>query len=176
MTTTPSPTPTSRYALQAERKMGEMLLATERAKPPNPKPPKDRKLHAITDDPPTLAALGLSKRESAAAQRTRLLGVTESPPTLAAMRFRPSGGDEGATKTRGTRHAVTTLNRVTMRPSSAVFTFTDATTRYSGFAVREKRHPGGGCNPPHQNFQELKAPGGGAVRRFREIQDFFAIV
>ena len=58
------------YALQAERKMGEMLAATERAKPPNPKPPKDRQSHNVTDDaPPTLAALGVTKRESVEAQQ-----------------------------------------------------------------------------------------------------------
>lgn len=56
------------YALEAERKMGEMLDKTERAKPPNPKPPKDRRSHDVTDDAPTLASLGLTKRESAEAQ------------------------------------------------------------------------------------------------------------
>jgi 16S rRNA G966 N2-methylase RsmD len=56
------------YALEAERKMGEMLLATERAKPPNPKPPKERRSHDVTDDVPTLASLGLTKRDSAEAQ------------------------------------------------------------------------------------------------------------
>lgn len=56
------------YALEAERKMGEMLRETERAKPPNPKPPKERRSHDVTDDAPTLAALGISKRESAEAQ------------------------------------------------------------------------------------------------------------
>jgi hypothetical protein len=64
MTTTPSPTPTSRYALQAERKMGEMLAQTERANVARDR--KKAELHDVT--PPTLAALGLSKRESAAAQ------------------------------------------------------------------------------------------------------------
>ena len=61
------------YAMEAEHKMGEMLLATKRAKAPNPKPSKDRRLHDVTDDSPTLKELGLSKRESAEAQRLALL-------------------------------------------------------------------------------------------------------
>lgn len=48
--------------------MGEMLAATERAKPRNPKPPKERRLHDVTDDAPTLKELGISKRESAETQ------------------------------------------------------------------------------------------------------------
>lgn len=71
------------HAQEAERKMGEMLRETERAKPPNPKPAKDRRLHDASDDhrpsadlsnsdalkdTPTLADLGISKRESAEAQ------------------------------------------------------------------------------------------------------------
>ena len=68
------------YALAAERKMGEMLAATARAKPPNPKPPKDRKSPAVTDvPPPTLSELGLSKRESADAQKLAAL----TPETFA---------------------------------------------------------------------------------------------
>lgn len=53
------------YALEAERKMGEMLRETERAKPGPEK--KDRSPYVT--DPPTLASLGLTKRESAEAQR-----------------------------------------------------------------------------------------------------------
>jgi len=48
-----------------------MLMETERAKPPNPKPPKERRSLDDTDDPPTLAELGLTKRESADAQLLR---------------------------------------------------------------------------------------------------------
>jgi len=59
------------YALEAERRMGELLKETERAKgtagmgrptkgSTHKEPPKD--------DTPTLAALGVSKKESARAQ------------------------------------------------------------------------------------------------------------
>jgi len=72
----------SSYALEAERKMGEMLLATERAKPPG-RPKKsvtagdrfnqETELPVVTsgnhgDKPPTLEELGVTKRESAEAQ------------------------------------------------------------------------------------------------------------
>jgi hypothetical protein len=63
--------------------MGEMLAATERAKPRNPKPPKERRLHGVTDDAPTLKELGISKRESAKAQK------------LAKSRFRSTGVQTG---------------------------------------------------------------------------------
>lgn len=54
----------------AERRMGELLAETERARPPNPKPPKHRQSLGVTDDrPPTLAEIGVTKRESAEAQR-----------------------------------------------------------------------------------------------------------
>jgi N6-adenosine-specific RNA methylase IME4 len=54
------------YALEAERKMGEMLVATERAKAGRP-----AKLVTAGDQfsEPTLSDLGLTKRESAEAQR-----------------------------------------------------------------------------------------------------------
>jgi hypothetical protein len=55
-----------------------MLLATERAKPPNPKPPKDRRLSDVTDDAtPTLKKIGLTKRESAEAQMLAELPAEE---------------------------------------------------------------------------------------------------
>jgi len=60
------------YALEAQRKMGEMLAQTERApRPAGPGRGKvgDKALPTLPDAPPTLAALGLSKRESAEAQR-----------------------------------------------------------------------------------------------------------
>ena len=59
------------YALMAERKMGEMLAATARAKPISGKGQKktDRRSSATTDGAPTLAELGVSKRESAEAQK-----------------------------------------------------------------------------------------------------------
>jgi len=59
------------YSRRAEIRMGEMLLATPRAKPPSGKDQKktDRRLRDVTDgDPPTLEELGISKRESAEAQ------------------------------------------------------------------------------------------------------------
>jgi N6-adenosine-specific RNA methylase IME4 len=57
------------YALEAERKMGEMLRATERH------PPGPDRLRRVTDPPPTLADLGVTKRESAEAQRLADLPV-----------------------------------------------------------------------------------------------------
>lgn len=59
------------YAMRAEIKMGEMLAQTERAKPG---PEKKDRSHDVTE-PPTLADLGLSKRESAEAQM--LAGLSE---------------------------------------------------------------------------------------------------
>ena len=53
------------YAFDAERKMGEMLKATERH-PPGPE--KIDRLQHVTDPPPTLADLGITKRESSEAQ------------------------------------------------------------------------------------------------------------
>ena len=53
------------YALEAERKMGEMLAETERH--PAGRVPANR-LPSVTDSP-TLADLGLTKRESAEAQK-----------------------------------------------------------------------------------------------------------
>lgn len=52
------------YVLEAERKLGEMLRETDRAKPG---PDKKDRSHDVTD-PPTLSSLGLTKRESAEAQ------------------------------------------------------------------------------------------------------------
>lgn len=62
------------YALEAERKMGEMLRATERAvgikgKPGPGKGKRGRMALPRLGEPPTLADLGLTKRESAQAQR-----------------------------------------------------------------------------------------------------------
>jgi hypothetical protein len=61
------------YALEAERKMGEMLAATPRAEgargvgPPIAVTPRNR------NTPPTLEELGITKRESAEAQRLAAL-------------------------------------------------------------------------------------------------------
>jgi len=55
------------YALEAERKMGEMLLATDLSKAG---PGRGKKAVAARNrfsDTPTLAAIGLTKRESAEA-------------------------------------------------------------------------------------------------------------
>ena len=60
------------YALRAERKMGEMLKQTERAKGTRTTGGDKRSGGTVTLPPeqaPTLADLGLSKRESAKAQR-----------------------------------------------------------------------------------------------------------
>ena len=54
------------YALEAERKMGEMLRETERAKGVLKVGPQ---LPNVTTGQPTLAELGLTKRESAEAQK-----------------------------------------------------------------------------------------------------------
>ena len=73
------------YALMAERKMGEMLRATERAKrPPGPGRGKvgDRSLPTLSDTP-TLAELGLSKRESAEAQRLAAIPEPEFQAVVA---------------------------------------------------------------------------------------------
>jgi hypothetical protein len=45
-----------------------MLAGAEKAKPPNPKPPKDRRSPTSTDDPPTLASIDISKNTSSRAQ------------------------------------------------------------------------------------------------------------
>jgi len=53
------------YALEAERRMGEMLRETERAKGGGDRK-SDHRLPTVTGDPdaPTLAELGITKRES----------------------------------------------------------------------------------------------------------------
>jgi hypothetical protein len=60
------------YALQAEKRIGVMLKATKRAKN-RPGPGRGKAgnvaLPALLDSPPTLAALGITKRESAQAQK-----------------------------------------------------------------------------------------------------------
>lgn len=67
------------YALEAERKMGEILLETERAKgAADGTPGPGRGKNVVTScnrvsEPPTLSALGLTKRESAEAQRLATL-------------------------------------------------------------------------------------------------------
>ena len=53
------------YALEAERKMGEMLKKTERARGGNPNLPTGNKVLPVE---PTLSELGLTKRESAEAK------------------------------------------------------------------------------------------------------------
>ncbi len=50
------------YALEAERKMGEMLLETDRA---NGGDAQRTRLHRVTESPKTITELGLTKRESA---------------------------------------------------------------------------------------------------------------
>ena len=77
------------YALEAERKMGQMLRETERADGGDA---QRTRLRHVTESPPTLSALGLSKRESAEAQllaelseatRTRSLIYDATPSTYA---------------------------------------------------------------------------------------------
>jgi len=53
------------YAVRAERKMGEMLQATERADGGDA---QRTRLHDATESPPTLTELGITKRESSEAQ------------------------------------------------------------------------------------------------------------
>ena len=60
------------YAMEAERRMGEMLAQTERAKGGGDQK-SDHRLPPVTSDP-TLSELGLTKRESAEAQ---MLAQTE---------------------------------------------------------------------------------------------------
>ena len=56
------------YALEAERKMGQMLAATDRNKGAKPGKTGNKALPLLDDTQPTLADLGLTKRESAEAQ------------------------------------------------------------------------------------------------------------
>jgi N6-adenosine-specific RNA methylase IME4 len=68
------------YALEAERKMGAMLAATDRAiNKPGPGRGKagQQALPALSDSPPTLAELGISKNDSSNAQR-----LAEIPRTV----------------------------------------------------------------------------------------------
>lgn len=62
------------YAFEAERKMGEMLAQTERAKPPgrNQHSKKEDRYRDVTDAP-TLSEIGVSKRESSNAQKLAAL-------------------------------------------------------------------------------------------------------
>jgi len=63
------------YALEAERKMGQMLKETERAKGELKRGPVvTTRNHG---DPPTLATLGITKRESAEAQMLAELSENE---------------------------------------------------------------------------------------------------
>jgi hypothetical protein len=62
------------YAYEAERKMGEMLAATQRAKGGNPKLPTGNRTLPVA---PTLEAIGVSKRESAEAQKLAALPVED---------------------------------------------------------------------------------------------------
>jgi hypothetical protein len=57
--------------LEGERKMGEMLAATERASGAKGVGPSIVVTGGNRNAPPTLAALGLTKRDSAEAQRLR---------------------------------------------------------------------------------------------------------
>lgn len=80
------------YALEAERKMGQMLKETERADGGDA---QRTRLRHVTESPPTLSALGLTKRESAEAQmlaalseatRTRSLSFDAATGTLRAAK------------------------------------------------------------------------------------------
>ncbi|MFZ1934630.1 MAG: hypothetical protein WCB27_13645 [Thermoguttaceae bacterium] len=68
---TSAPRPDARgYALEAERRMGELLAATPRAKPP-PGPGRGKKSVTCSNrlfNAPTLAELGITKRESSQAK------------------------------------------------------------------------------------------------------------
>ena len=77
------------YALMAERRMGEMLAATPRAKNrPGPGRGKagDRALPALRESPPTLADIGVSKKESSQAQKLAALPEPEFQEVLAGTR------------------------------------------------------------------------------------------
>jgi len=74
--------------------MGQMLRETERAKPPNPKPPKERRSPDDTDDAPTLAELGLTKRESADAQLLAELPAEEFEKIKAGKKTRAKAKKE----------------------------------------------------------------------------------
>jgi hypothetical protein len=69
------------YALEAERKMGEILAKTERArgtdKAGHPKTDADRA--SPSDPPPTLAKLGVTRRGSAASHLPGTIAATTRP-------------------------------------------------------------------------------------------------
>ncbi len=85
------------YAMEAERKMGQMLKATKRAiNRPGPGRGKAgaTALPAFADAPPTLAEIGLSKRESAAAQMLAELPEDEFDKIKAGKKTRSKAGKE----------------------------------------------------------------------------------
>jgi len=65
------------YALEAERKMGELLAATERAKGTDKagRPKIDGNRALPSNPPPTLAEIGVTKRASAEAQELAAIGL-----------------------------------------------------------------------------------------------------
>ena len=83
--------PVSKTPTLAERRMGEMLAATPRAKGAkgigNPKKCGSAALPHSPKEP-TLAALGISKRESAAAQKLAAISEPEFQEVLAGNRTR----------------------------------------------------------------------------------------
>ena len=69
------------YALDAERRMGELLLETDRAKGGNPNLPTSNGMLPVE---PTLAELGLTKRDSVDAQKLASLPKQTVQASLAA--------------------------------------------------------------------------------------------
>lgn len=65
------------YALEAERKLGEMLLQTERAKPPGDNQYKKQDRLSHVTEAPTLSDLGITKTESSDAQNLASVPVEE---------------------------------------------------------------------------------------------------
>ena len=61
------------YAYEAERRMGELLRDTERAKGAKGIGPAIAVTGCDRNDPPTLAELGITKRESSKAQKLAAL-------------------------------------------------------------------------------------------------------
>jgi N6-adenosine-specific RNA methylase IME4 len=92
------------YALEAERKMGQMLKETERA-PRGGDRKSDQKSPRVTIDleRPTLASIGLTKRESAEAQMMADLSAEEFEEIKAGKKTRIQAKREKKEKKRGER-------------------------------------------------------------------------
>ena len=115
------------YALEAERKMGEMLAATDRAKAGRP-PKLVTAGNRLSE--PTITELGLSKRESAEAQKLAALPVVRFEALRAGVTTRKeamnpthvghnSGENEWYTPTEFTKAAWVVMGSIDCDPASS---------------------------------------------------------